>query len=45
MHHVEVNLRMFGPMRLSTASRIAGWLASAWTHVSRTCVRERWRDV
>ena len=44
-NHVDVNTRMLGPMRLSTASRMAGWRASAWTHVSKTCVRERWRAV
>ena len=45
MNHVEVYTRMFGPTMLSTASRIAGCLTSACTHVSRTCVRERWRAV
>src|SRR5262245_42976580 len=42
MNHVEVYTRMSGPMRLSTASRMAGCRVSAWTQDRSTCVRDRY---
>ena len=41
MNHVQVYTRMSGPIRPSTASRIARWLTRSWTHLRSTCVRDR----